>query len=109
MEEHGHIVPVVGGIEASDIDGTISQAVSEIAGVQRRPAVICQVDGAAVGVLICDILGGVTVARCEGGVQAGDEGDGGQQGRSYPWNHDWRGVCVCVCVCMCCRRTLEEV
>ena len=33
MEQHRHVVPVVCGIETSDIDETVPQAVSEVAGV----------------------------------------------------------------------------
>lgn len=54
MEQHGHIVLVVGRIEASDVDGTAAQAIAEVLGVKGGFAVVLEVDGLAVRTGVCD-------------------------------------------------------
>lgn len=58
MEEHGHVVLIVGGIEAGDVDQAVAQAVAEVAGVQGGLPVVLQVDRLALCILVGDPLVG---------------------------------------------------
>ena len=53
MEQHCHVVPVVRGIKASDIDGAPAQAVSEVTRVERWLPIVCEIHRLAVRVCVC--------------------------------------------------------
>ena len=43
MKQNGHVVFVIGSVEARNIDQGIAQAISKVLRIQRRPPVIGQV------------------------------------------------------------------
>ena len=56
VEEHGHVVGVVGGIEPGDVDEAAAQAVSKVAGEQGRLPRVIEEDLLALLVGVLNIL-----------------------------------------------------
>ena len=79
MEEDSHVVLVVGGIEASDIDGTAcAAAIAKVGGVQRGSAIVCQVYRLPSRVYIGDPPRTVSIFGREDSRQARQQGDEGE-------------------------------
>ena len=44
VEQHGHVVGIVSGIETRDVDQGVAQTISKVLGIQRRFPIVGQVD-----------------------------------------------------------------
>lgn len=54
MKQHSHIILVISSIEASDVDEAVTETVSIVASVQRRSAIVSEVQSLAIRIILCD-------------------------------------------------------